>query len=91
MHQGAALKPHRLQSSGCMPLCLLCSAPPLPRLQDRVPNVKFNAAKILQQLAALSDPPAVSQTIRPCLAELSADKDGDVRFFAQHALAVCRP
>ena len=54
-----------------------------------MPNVKFNAAKILQQLAVLSDPPAISQTIRPCLAELSTDKDSDVRFFAQNALAVC--
>lgn len=54
-----------------------------------MPNVRFNAAKILQQLAALSDPPAVSQTIRPCLIELAADKDSDVRFFAQTSLAVC--
>lgn len=58
-------------------------------VQDRVPNVKFNAAKILQQLAALSDPPAVNQTIRPCLAELVTDKDSDVRFFAQSSLAMC--
>lgn len=56
-----------------------------------MPNVKFNAAKILQQLAGLSDPPAVSQTIRPCLTELCADNDADVRFFAQSALAVCGP
>lgn len=54
----------------------------LRTLQDRVPNVRFNAAKILQQLAALSDTPAVSQTIRPALTELTADKDSDVRFYA---------
>ena len=56
-----------------------------------MPNVRFNAAKVLQQLAALSDAPAVSQTIRPTLNELAADKDSDVRFFSQHALAVCGP
>ena len=57
-------------------------------MQDRVPNVRFNAAKVLQQLAALSDPPAVSQTIRPTLQELaSGDTDTDVRFYSAAALA----
>lgn len=53
-----------------------------------MPNVRFNAAKVLQQLAVLSDPPAVSQTIRPTLQELSSgDVDSDVRFYSAAALA----
>lgn len=52
-----------------------------------MPNVRFNAAKVLQQLAALSDAPAISQTIRPTLHELAGDKDGDVRYYSQRALA----
>ena len=60
--------------------------PPCP-LQDRVPNVRFSSARVLQQLAAHSDPPAVSQTIRPCLDGLCHDPDADVRYFAACALA----
>lgn len=43
---------------------------------------------ILQQLAALSDPPAVGQ-VKVCLTELSGDADVDVRYHAQIALAAC--
>lgn len=61
----------------------------MPPVQDRVPNVRFNAAKVLQQLAALSDAPAVNSTIKPCLAELAADKDADVSYYASTSLAFC--
>ena len=83
---------HRLPAR-LSPASIESSSGPLAHytLQDRVPNVKFNAAKILQELAPLSDPPAVSQTIKPCLKDLAADQDGDVRFFAHHALTVCGP
>lgn len=68
-------------------------SPPFPPLgqsaQDRVPNVRFNAAQLLERLAGLVDPPVVDQVIKPVLAELAADRDADVRFFATHALAAC--
>ena len=54
-----------------------------------MPNIKFNAAKVLEKLVALVDASAVDQAIKPCLVELSMDADGDVRFFAQHALLAC--
>ncbi|RMZ53178.1 hypothetical protein APUTEX25_005167 [Auxenochlorella protothecoides] len=59
------------------------------RAKDRVPNVRFNAAQLLERLAGLVDPPVVDQVIKPVLAELAADRDADVRFFATHALAAC--
>lgn len=59
-------------------------------LQDRTPNVRFNAAKVMQQLATVSDGPAIQHTIKPCLAELSADGDADVRFYAAAAAAACQ-
>lgn len=59
-------------------------------LQDRTPNVRFNAAKIMQKLATVSDGPAIQHTIKPCLAELSADGDADVRFYAAAAAAACQ-
>ncbi|CAN7079600.1 unnamed protein product [Brassica oleracea var. botrytis] len=48
----------------------------------RVPNIKFNVAKVLQSLI----PIVVEKTIRPGLVELSEDPDVDVRFFANQAL-----
>ncbi|KAK8919201.1 hypothetical protein KSP39_PZI021073 [Platanthera zijinensis] len=57
--------------------------------QDRVPNIKFNAAKVLQLLSSIVDSSVVEKTIRPCLAELSEDPDVDVRYFAGQALQSC--
>ncbi|XP_042496949.1 protein phosphatase PP2A regulatory subunit A-like [Macadamia integrifolia] len=54
--------------------------------KDRVPNIKFNIAKVLQSLIPIVDHSVVEQTIRPCLVELSEDPDVDVRFFASQAL-----
>uniref|UniRef100_A0A0D3CD66 Phosphatase PP2A regulatory subunit A/Splicing factor 3B subunit 1-like HEAT repeat domain-containing protein n=1 Tax=Brassica oleracea var. oleracea TaxID=109376 RepID=A0A0D3CD66_BRAOL len=42
--------------------------------KDRVPNVKFNVAKLLQSLI----PIVVEKTIRQCLVDLSEDPDVDV-------------
>ncbi|MCO5555545.1 hypothetical protein L7F22_009090 [Adiantum nelumboides] len=57
--------------------------------KDRVPNIKFNVAKVLQSLIPVVDPTVVDQTIRPCLVELSEDPDVDVRYFAAQALQSC--
>ncbi|KMZ61187.1 hypothetical protein ZOSMA_54G01180 [Zostera marina] len=57
--------------------------------KDRVPNIKFNVAKVLQSLLPMIDPSVVEQTIKPCLAELSEDPDVDVRYFASQALNSC--
>nr|AFK45317.1 unknown [Lotus japonicus] len=53
---------------------------------DRVPNIKFNVAKVLQSLIPIVEESVVENTIRPCLVELSEDPDVDVRFFASQAL-----
>ncbi|KAK6242831.1 hypothetical protein SCA6_008220 [Theobroma cacao] len=54
--------------------------------KDRVPNIKFNVAKVLQSLIPIVDQSVVEKTIRPCLVELSEDPDVDVRYFANQAL-----
>uniref|UniRef100_M4FFW8 Condensin complex subunit 1 C-terminal domain-containing protein n=1 Tax=Brassica campestris TaxID=3711 RepID=M4FFW8_BRACM len=46
--------------------------------KDRVPNVKFNVAKLLQSLIPIVD--------QSCLVDLSEDPDVDVRYFANQAL-----
>jgi serine/threonine-protein phosphatase 2A regulatory subunit A len=57
--------------------------------KDRVPNVKFNVAKMLEKIVPLVDQVVVDQTIRPCLAELTEDSDSDVRFYAKQAMYAC--
>ncbi|XP_009618259.1 protein phosphatase PP2A regulatory subunit A-like [Nicotiana tomentosiformis] len=54
--------------------------------KDRVRNIKFNVAKVLQSLIPIVEQSVVETTIRPCLVELSEDPDVDVRFFANQAL-----
>ncbi|XWS64330.1 hypothetical protein CRYUN_Cryun06bG0177200 [Craigia yunnanensis] len=54
--------------------------------KDRVPNIKFNVAKILQSLVPIVDQSVVEKTIRPCLVELSEDPDVDARYFANLGL-----
>jgi len=54
--------------------------------KDRVPNIKFNVAKVLQSLIPIVDQSVVEKTIRPCLGELAEDPDVDVRYFANEAL-----
>ncbi|KAL3529352.1 hypothetical protein ACH5RR_008674 [Cinchona calisaya] len=41
---------------------------------SRVPNIKFNVAKVLQSLIQLVDQSVVEKTIPPCLVELSEDQ-----------------
>lgn len=55
--------------------------------KDKVPNVKFNVAKMLQKVAPLLDKPTIDRVIKPCLTDLSDDGDMDVRFFARQAIS----
>ncbi|CAL9214827.1 unnamed protein product [Arabidopsis halleri] len=52
----------------------------------KLPNIKFNVAKMMQSLIPIVDQAVVENMIRPCLVELSEDPDVDVRFFANQAL-----
>uniref|UniRef100_A0A0D3BI49 Phosphatase PP2A regulatory subunit A/Splicing factor 3B subunit 1-like HEAT repeat domain-containing protein n=1 Tax=Brassica oleracea var. oleracea TaxID=109376 RepID=A0A0D3BI49_BRAOL len=54
--------------------------------KDRVPNIKFNVAKLLQTLHPIVDQSVVDKIIRQCLVDLSEDPDVDVRYFANQAL-----
>lgn len=65
--------------------------PPLAHClqHDGVPNVRFNAAKVLERIIPLLDASLVDAQIKPCLAALLADDDGDVRFFAARASTFC--
>ncbi len=67
----------------------LCASRLLPAItaqaRDSVPNVRFNVAKALNRLSKHVDAGAVSRMIRPCLSSLVADRDADVRFYAQRA------
>ena len=58
--------------------------------KDRVPNIKFNVARLLQELVIpLVDAKVIETVIRPCLTERAADGDSDVKFFAGQALRSC--
>lgn len=65
-----------------LPAIIMCA-------KDRVPNVKFNVAKMLEKVVPLVDNAVIEQTIKPCLHELSDDPDMDVRFYARQALYTC--
>lgn len=51
----------------------------LAAARDRVPNIRFNIAKLLQSLAPLLDAQVIAAQVRPCLDELAGDADPDVR------------
>lgn len=60
---------------------------------DRIPNIRFNVAKALEVLSIrLDDQPGghqlVESGILPSLHGLMKDKDADVRFFAEKAIAI---
>ena len=57
------------------------AAPPL--------QVRFNAAKALQQLLPQLDAPLIQQQVKPCLLRLAEDADKDVRYFAGQGLQSC--
>jgi serine/threonine-protein phosphatase 2A regulatory subunit A len=54
-----------------------------------VPNVRFGVAKALGEVASTLDAAVVEGEIRPTLAELEADEDADVRFYAGQSLQLC--
>lgn len=56
----------------------------------QVPNVRFNVAKMLQRLLTLVEPHVAEQDIKPCLQQLMADSDVDVKYYAKLALAACQ-
>ncbi len=60
--------------------------PPTDRHPPKVPNVKFNVARMLERMAPLTGRAVVEQQIKPALRELSEDADADVRFYAAQAL-----
>ena len=57
--------------------------------KDGVPNVRFNAAKVLETISQWVDSSIATKVIKPCLVGMSSDNDADVRFFAARALAAC--
>ena len=57
--------------------------------KDAVPNVRFNAAKVLEKIAPLVDSAVVEKIIKPCLSGMTGDGDADVQFFAARALVRC--
>ncbi|KAM0821336.1 hypothetical protein ACQ4PT_072307 [Festuca glaucescens] len=57
--------------------------------KERVPNIKFNVAKVLQSLVPILDQSLTEKTLKPCLVELSEDPDVDVRYYAKQALQAC--
>jgi len=58
-------------------------------LKDKVPNVRFNSAKVLERLAPFVDGPVLEGKVKPVLKTMAGDPDTDVRFFAAKALAAC--
>ena len=49
---------------------------------DKVPNVRFNVAKLLKKMSTGSN----SGEIREILDSLVGDEDGDVRYYARDAI-----
>ncbi|KAL2650455.1 hypothetical protein R1flu_018583 [Riccia fluitans] len=57
--------------------------------EDRVPNVRFNVAKVLQSIILVVDFTTVGEIMHPCLQELSQVPDRDVRYFANQEIQAC--
>jgi len=58
-------------------------------VKDPVPNIRFNAAKILHGLVPLLDGTVVQSHIKPVLNQLYEDQDRDVKHYASLALQAC--
>mmetsp|Transcript_51669 Transcript_51669/g.124265 ORF Transcript_51669/g.124265 Transcript_51669/m.124265 type:complete len:582 (-) Transcript_51669:224-1969(-) len=78
----AAVVSHDALLTSILPLVLQMTA-------DPVPNVRFNAAKALQQLLPQLDASLIQQQVKPCLLRLAEDSDKDVRYFAGQGLQSC--
>ena len=70
-------------------LCSLMLPVVVASSEDKVPNIKFNVAKMLKQLIPLVDNSVWNEVIKPCLLSLSEDEDVDVRYFANQAMNSC--
>lgn len=60
--------------------------------KDPIPNIRFNVAKSMEQIAPVLKPThsaVVNDQVKPMLTKLKEDTDADVRYFATKALAVC--
>jgi hypothetical protein len=53
------------------------------RCLSQVPNIRFNVAKELYDIAKVCGPTLYEQQIKPVLSLLQDDLDRDVRFFAE--------
>ncbi|KAG5193166.1 protein phosphatase 2A regulatory subunit [Tribonema minus] len=55
--------------------------------RDPIPNVRFTAARALQDVAPCLEDAALQAQVKPCLTEMAeADVDSDVKYFATQAL-----
>ena len=59
-------------------------------LKDPVPNVRFVAAQVAEEIVRYCSPSIADTLVKPALAEAAqGDGDADVRFFANKALEHC--
>jgi hypothetical protein len=54
--------------------------------RDKIPNVRFVASITLEHIAKYADSTVVATQVRPCLAEMVNDTDGDVKYYSSVAL-----
>ena len=54
---------------------------------DPVPNIRFNVAKSLGELASRVDKEVLDKNIKPTLENMCRDEDDDVAYFAKEALS----
>eukprot|EP00889_Picochlorum_renovo_P007870 jgi/Picre1/34900/NNA_002366.t1 len=45
--------------------------------QDPIPNVRFNAAKVFEQISTSLEPTVLTTVVQPCLTEMKNDSDSD--------------
>jgi serine/threonine-protein phosphatase 2A regulatory subunit A len=67
-----------------VPVCLHAAS-------DPVPNIRFVAAKILQDLQPILAEAQVEKEVVPCLRKLTEDVDVDVRYYSECSLQAFRP
>jgi serine/threonine-protein phosphatase 2A regulatory subunit A len=57
--------------------------------KDKVPNVRFNAARALESMAAKLDKKTLASKVKPRLEEMVSDTDTDVKYYSSSALVLC--
>ena len=53
---------------------------------DKVPNVRFTACKILSEIANFIESDEVKNTVKECVNQFINDEDDDVKYFSKAAL-----